>query len=215
MWFNSKLLQELQETNSDTTIYDCIVNKDIFQEYIHDFINLNVTKENYITLIEICDFLMIDNVDIFIDKIIEVHDYDYSIIYEFEDFYKYNTKRLIPLNRDSLDNAIKSSTKGYPVADIYRDDDGSTILEFALAGFARDELSIDVQPDKRTITVTGNAKTESQKRSRIARRNFTRTYVNYDDNLDLPKTHAHFENGLLTLKVPQRDEVKPLSIDIE
>ena len=115
----------------------------------------------------------------------------------------------------SLDNAIKSSTKGYPVADIYRDDDGSTILEFALAGFARDELSIDVQPDKRTITVTGNAKTESQKRSRIARRNFTRTYVNYDDNLDLPKTHAHFENGLLTLKVPQRDEVKPLSIDIE
>lgn len=107
MWFNSKLLQNLQETNRDATIYDCILNKDIFQEYIHDFINLNVTKENYITLIEICDFLMIDNVDMFIDKIIEVHDYDYSIIYEFEDFYKYNTKRLIPLNRDSLDNAIK------------------------------------------------------------------------------------------------------------
>lgn len=110
---------------------------------------------------------------------------------------------------------LRASTQGYPVADIYRDDDGSTILEFALAGFKRKELAIDIQPDKRSITITGQVDENNQKRQRIARRNFTRTYVNYDDNLDLAQAKASFENGLLTVKVPQRPEMKPLSITIE
>ena len=110
---------------------------------------------------------------------------------------------------------LKASTQGYPVADIYRDDDGSTVLEFALAGFKRGELAIDIQPDKRTITVTGKVKEDNEKRQRIARRNFTKTYVNYDDNLDLHNAKASFENGLLSVRVPQRPEVKPLSIEIK
>lgn len=110
---------------------------------------------------------------------------------------------------------LQASTQGYPVADIYRDDDGSTVLEFALAGFKKKELSIDVQPDKRSITVTGTANEENEKRQRIARRNFTRTYVNYDDNLDLTSAAATFENGLLTIRFPQRPEAKPLNIGIK
>ena len=110
---------------------------------------------------------------------------------------------------------LQASTQSYPVADIYRDDDGSTVLEFALAGFKRKELTIDVQPDKRAITVAGTANEDNEKRQRIARRNFTRTYVNYDDNLDLSGAVANFENGLLTIRVPQRPEVKPLSIEIK
>jgi HSP20 family protein len=110
---------------------------------------------------------------------------------------------------------LKASTQGYPVADIYRDDDGSTVLEFALAGFKKKELSIDIQPDKRSITITGQVDEDNEKRQRIARRNFTRTYVNYDDNLDLTQAQASFENGLLSVRVPQRPEVKPLSIEIK
>ena len=110
---------------------------------------------------------------------------------------------------------LKQSTQGYPVADIYRDDDGSTVLEFALAGFKRKELTIDVQPDKRSITIKGTADEDNLKRSRIARRNFEKTYVNYDDNLDLTQASASFENGLLSVRVPQRPEVKPVSISIE
>ncbi len=110
---------------------------------------------------------------------------------------------------------LKASTQGYPVADIYRDDDGSTVLEFALAGFKKKELAIDIQPDKRSITITGNANEEKTKRQRIARRNFTRTYVNYDDNLDLASAKASFVDGLLTVRVPQRPQVKPVSINIE
>ena len=110
---------------------------------------------------------------------------------------------------------LKASTQGYPVADIYRDDDGSTVLEFALAGFKKKELAIDIQPDKRSITITGKANEENSKRQRIARRNFTRTYVNYDDNLDLSNAKAAFNDGLLTVRVPQRPEANPVSISIE
>ena len=110
---------------------------------------------------------------------------------------------------------LQESTSGYPVADIYRDDDGSTVLEFALAGFKRKELSIDVKPDKRSITVAGTANEDNKKRHRIARRNFTRTYVNYDDNLDLTSAQAVFEDGLLTGRVPTRPELKPHTIEIE
>ena len=109
---------------------------------------------------------------------------------------------------------LKASTQGYPVADIYRDDDGSTVLEFALAGFKKKELAIDIQPDKRSITITGKANEQNSKRQRIARRNFTRTYVNYDDNLDLSNAKASFNDGLLTVRVPQRPEMKPVSINI-
>ena len=51
---------------------------------------------------------------------------------------------------------LQRSTSGYPVADIYRSEDGSTVLEFALAGFSKEELSIDIQPDKRSITVSAS-----------------------------------------------------------
>ena len=111
---------------------------------------------------------------------------------------------------------LKQTTQGYPVADIYSDDDGNTVMEFALAGFSRDELNIDIKPDKRSITVSANSNTEDDgpAQRRIARRSFTKTYTNYDNNLDLTNTSAHFENGLLTVTVPQRAEMQPLSISI-
>lgn len=113
---------------------------------------------------------------------------------------------------------IVRSTSGYPVADIYRNDDGATMMEFALAGFSRDEISIEVKPEKRSITVsaaTDTTEEDSGISRRIARRNFTKTYVNYDDNLELSAATAKYENGLLTVMVPTRPEVQPVSISIE
>ena len=110
---------------------------------------------------------------------------------------------------------LKQTTQGYPVADIFRDDNGNTVLEFALAGFKREELTIDIRPDKRSITVAANSNIEDGDNSRrIARRSFTKTYVNYDNNLDLSATEAAYADGLLTVTVPQRAEVKPVQIAI-
>jgi HSP20 family molecular chaperone IbpA len=112
---------------------------------------------------------------------------------------------------------MQRTTQGYPVADIYREDNGDTVMEFALAGFSKDDLSIEIKPEKKSITVSANHSTDDTavNSRRIARRSFTKTYVNYDNNLDLNAATAEFENGLLRLVVPTRPEVKPLCIDIK
>ena len=90
-------------------------------------------------------------------------------------------------------------------------------MEFALAGFSRSDLNVDIQPERRSITVSANSSDNSDTESsrRIARRNFQKTYVNYDDNLDISNASAIFENGLLVITVPQRAEIQPISIKIE
>ena len=112
---------------------------------------------------------------------------------------------------------LRRSTQGYPVADIYRGPKGGTVMEFALAGFMKEELTVDVQPDKRSITVSAvsNSDEENDSSRRIARRGFQKTYVNYDDNLDLTQASASFENGLLTVTVPTRPEVEAVTIAIK
>ena len=109
---------------------------------------------------------------------------------------------------------VQKSTQGYPVADIYSDDDGNTIMEFALAGFSKENLTIEVKPEERTLTVAAAAEDGGQNERRIARRSFKKTYVNYDDNLDLANAIARFENGLLSITVPKRPETQPVAINI-
>ena len=111
---------------------------------------------------------------------------------------------------------VNRTTQGYPVADIYRNDMEETVMEFALAGFSKDDLTVEIKPEKNTVTVSANAAQDNSSASRrIARRSFTKTYVNYDNNLDLNATSAEFENGLLRLVIPQRAEEKPMTIDIK
>ena len=112
---------------------------------------------------------------------------------------------------------LRQTTQGYPVADIYGNENGDTVLEFALAGFSKDNLSIDVKPENRSITVRANTDLDegNDTNRRIARRSFEKTYVNYDNNLDMSAISANFENGLLTIVVPRRPAAKPISIKIK
>ena len=109
---------------------------------------------------------------------------------------------------------INRTTQGYPVADIYKNDDGSTTLEFALAGFDKSELFVEVKPEERTITVSANSNGANENQRRIARRSFKKTYVNYDNNLDLSKVEANYENGLLTINLPTRPETQAINVQI-
>jgi len=112
---------------------------------------------------------------------------------------------------------MQKTTQGYPVADIYREDNGDTVMEFALAGFRKEDLSIEIKPEKKSITVSANSEniTAEERGRRVARRNFSKTYVNYDSNLDLNAATADFENGLLRLVVPQRPETQAINVSIK
>jgi len=112
---------------------------------------------------------------------------------------------------------MNRTTQGYPVTDMYREENGDTVMEFALAGFSKDDLKIEIKPEKNSVTVSADhsVSDKAPNGKRIARRSFTKTYVNYDNNLDLNATTAEFENGLLRLIVPVKPEAKPLCIDIK
>jgi len=114
-----------------------------------------------------------------------------------------------------MPSLINKTTQGYPVADIYKNENGSTIMEFALAGFSKEELNVEVKPEDMTITVSATSNEPAKNERRIARRSFKKTYVNYDNNLNLQASEADFENGLLRLTIPQKDEAKPLSVLIK
>ena len=114
-----------------------------------------------------------------------------------------------------LPQLMQKTTQGYPVADIYKNDDGSTTLEFALAGFDKNELSVEVKPEERTITVSAQSDAMTQTQRRIARRSFKKTYVNYDNNLDLTAAKADYENGLLTISLPTRPEAQAINVEID
>ncbi len=111
---------------------------------------------------------------------------------------------------------VKRTTDGYPLTDVYRDQDENQIIEMALAGFNKDDLQIEVKEN--TISICHEAepwKGESKPPRRIARRSFTKTFVDYNNTLNLSKTEASFENGLLTVKIPQRSEKQAVQIKIK
>jgi len=109
----------------------------------------------------------------------------------------------------------RKSTSGYPVADIFSNEDGSTTLEFALAGFNKEDLTIEIQPEKSSLTIRAESTTtEGDSSRRIARRSFQKTFVNYDSNLDLTASSADFHNGLLSVTIPRKEELQPVIIDI-
>ena len=43
---------------------------------------------------------------------------------------------------------------------------------------------------------------------------FKKTYVNYDNNLDLSAAKADYENGLLTISLPTRPEAQAINVEI-
>jgi len=86
LWFRSILYEELK----DAAIEDCFASNQLIHS-LDDFIHLNVTQSNYMHLIEVCDFLMVENVDVLVDKIVEK--FGVSIIHNFSDFYSLQSKR--------------------------------------------------------------------------------------------------------------------------
>ena len=112
---------------------------------------------------------------------------------------------------------VKQTTNGYPLTDIYKEDDGSQVIEMALAGFSKEDILINTEANKITISADGS-KLKGQlaeNRRRIAKRAFKKSFVDYHNTLDFGSSNATFENGLLRIQIPLREEVKPRQITIK
>ncbi len=112
------------------------------------------------------------------------------------------------------DSLFRRSTEGYPLTDIYKTDEGDQVIEMALAGFSKEDLNIEVKDN--SITITCEKTTEGEVSTRkIARRSFTKSFVDYNSELNMKNALASFDNGLLKISIPQIEEAKPTVIDIK
>jgi HSP20 family protein len=100
----------------------------------------------------------------------------------------------------------------FPV-DIYQDTD-SVIVRAELPGFRKEDLRVNVADD--TLTITGHL-TTGEARDKDAPKTETslERAIALPENLNYDKVAAAYENGVLTVTLPKRDEVKPKTVVIE
>jgi HSP20 family protein len=103
-----------------------------------------------------------------------------------------------------------------PSVDVHEDDD-ALVLRADLPGVKRED--IDIQVDGNVLTLKGERKLETESEKRRYHR-VERSYGSFvrqwqlPTNVDATKVDAAFENGILTLKLPKREEQKVRKIEV-
>lgn len=119
------------------------------------------------------------------------------------------------LNR--LFNRTTSRTGlGFPAINIWQDEN-QMLLEAELPGMKLEDLEIYVDGDNR-LTIKGHRKFADLKSGTWHRRErmngeFRRT-IELPQQVDPNKVEASLKNGILTVNLPKRDEVKPRKIEV-
>tara|TARA_B100000029_G_C17572706_1_gene957178 strand:+ start:365 stop:706 length:342 start_codon:yes stop_codon:yes gene_type:complete len=96
--------------------------------------------------------------------------------------------------------AIRKMNKINYTDDVTHDDDGATV-KLKVPGF--NKKSIDISVDSETLTIEGKTDDDS----------FTKKYA-VDNKFDFDSIDAKVVDGLLTLSLPYKAEVKPRKIKI-
>ena len=110
------------------------------------------------------------------------------------------------LTQDVLNNffddsfAIRKMNKINYTDDVTHDDDGATI-KLKVPGF--NKKSIDISVDSETLTIEGKTDDDS----------FTKRF-SVDNKFDFDSIDAKVADGLLTLSLPYKDEIKPRKIKV-
>jgi len=97
-----------------------------------------------------------------------------------------------------------------PAANIVETDD-SFKIEMAVPGFDKKDFQIHVENQYLTISNNQEEKNEERDeryaRKEFIRHSFTRSF-RLSEWVDTQKIQAHYENGILTVEIPKREEAK-------
>lgn len=107
-----------------------------------------------------------------------------------------------------------SRQEGYPPYNAWADPDGTHKIEIAVAGFTKDELTVDF--DGRTLSITGEKKETTEDTDKrwlyrgLAKRKFVRQFdVRGSFSID----SAVLKNGVLTISL--KDETRRAVIEVQ
>jgi len=120
--------------------------------------------------------------------------------------------------RQGSDEGLLTSGAWVPPVDIYQNGDSELVLKAELPDMVRED--IDVTVDNGTLTIKGEKKFAGEPKEeqfhRIERRYglFSRSF-SLPQTVDAAKVSAEYKNGVLTVRLPVREEAKPRSIKVD
>ena len=105
-----------------------------------------------------------------------------------------------------------------PAVDIFETDNHDLVVRAELPGINREDIEVSVENS--TLVLKGDKKFDAEVKEESYRR-IERTYGTFHRSFTLPNTvdtskvSADFKNGVLTVKLPFREEAKPRTINVE
>jgi HSP20 family protein len=116
------------------------------------------------------------------------------------------------------DEGLMSSGSWVPPVDIYQNGDHEVVIKAELPDMSREDIDITV--DNGTLTIKGEKKlsqdVKEEQFHRIERRygTFTRSF-SLPQTVDTGKVGAEYKNGVLTVRLPLREEAKPRTVKVD
>ena len=116
------------------------------------------------------------------------------------------------------DDGLVTSGSWVPAVDIYQNGDHEIVLKAELPDLTREDIDITV--DKGTLTIKGERKfphdVKEDNFHRVERRygTFSRTFT-LPQTVDIGKVGADYKQGVLTVRLPLREEAKPRQIKVD
>ena len=105
-----------------------------------------------------------------------------------------------------------------PVVDIYETEGHDLVVKAEVPGMSREDIEVTVEHS--TLVLKGNKKFDSEVKEENYRR-IERAYGTFHRSFTLPSTvdpskvSADYKNGVLTVKLPFREEAKPRTITVD
>jgi len=116
------------------------------------------------------------------------------------------------------DEGLMTSGTWVPPVDIYQNDEKEVVLKAELPDMTKED--IDVTVDNGMLTIKGEKKFSQEVKEenlhRIERRygSFSRAF-SLPQTVDTTKVGADYKNGVLTVRLPIREEAKPKQVKVQ
>src|SRR5262245_49132409 len=117
-----------------------------------------------------------------------------------------------------FDDDVVARGAWVPPVDIYENDQHELVLKAELPNLKRED--IDIRVENSTLTLSGQKKAEEEvsddRYHRIERTygHFSRTFT-LPNTVDTGKIAAEYKNGVLTVKLPKREDARPKQIQVQ
>jgi HSP20 family protein len=117
-----------------------------------------------------------------------------------------------------FDDDVTARGAWVPPVDIYENDQHELVLKAELPDLKRED--IDIRVENNALTLSGQKKSEEEVNEDRYHR-IERTYGHFSRTFSLPNTvdtgkiAAEYKNGVLTVKLPRREDAKPKQIQVQ